>query len=93
MNHSTNGYYRCSVLTNIIQYYVAHCLADIIITLSLNLTSVCYKYQYARSEGKPKSRTDVVMTYWPVSTMHTSVAVAVDYDGLKVKIEGLEENH
>lgn len=92
MNHSPNGYYRCSVLTNIIQYYVAHCLADSII-LSLNLTSVCYKYQCARPEGKPKPRTEVVMTYWPVSTMHTSVAVAVECDGLEVKTEGLEENY
>lgn len=89
MNHSTNGYYGCSVLTNIIQYYVAHCLADII-TLSLNVTSVCYKYEYARPEGKPTPRTDVI-TYWPVSTMH--ISVAVEYDGLEVKIEGLEETY
>jgi len=33
------------------------------------------------------------MTYWPVSTMHTSVAAAVEHDGLEVKIEGLEENY
>ena len=33
------------------------------------------------------------MTYWPVSTMHTSVAVAVEYDRLEVKTEGLEENY
>jgi hypothetical protein len=67
-------------------------LADSI-TLSLNLTFVCYKYQYARPEGEPKPRTDVMITYWPVSTMHTSVAAAVLYYGLEVKIEGLEKNY
>jgi hypothetical protein len=65
MIHSTNGYYRCSVLKNIIQYYVADCLDDII-TFSLKLNYVWYKYQCARPEGKPTPRAEVVMTYWPV---------------------------
>jgi hypothetical protein len=52
-----------------------------------------YKHECARPEDKPKPRTEVMMTCWSVSTMHISVAVAVEYDGLEVKIEGLEENY
>jgi len=80
------------VITGVLYWQILHSIILHIVwqTSSLSVsTSVCYKYQCARPEGKPKSRTDIVMTYWPVSTMHTSVAV--QYDGLEVKLKDLKK--